>query len=131
MVLSGIVGFFGKKLGPFGNVIRSLTKDFVTYDRVHKATELVLSQFAKLQPFSTWVATLLAELVTSIPSTASNAQVRDIISSEYSKLSPKKAQELIPTLPSDIAKHSFARKMVANAVLRKLNVGKGTVPNAD
>jgi hypothetical protein len=130
MVLSATLGFFGKRLGPVKGVLRSITKNFVTYDRVYAATKLILSQSRRLKPFAEWAAGILANIATSIPDNAPLTQVRDIVADQFADLPPAKAEKLLP-IPKDLVVHKFARRMIAEKTLRSIHFGADSTIKED
>jgi hypothetical protein len=106
-----------------GNIMKRLRQNFVSYRQIDEAAKQILSSFGVPAPFKSWVAGLVAQVISSIPDNQSipTNQVVDIVASKYSDLSVKKAKALLP-ISDEMAKLSFARKRIAQEVIQHGNL---------
>jgi hypothetical protein len=105
---------------PISGVIKSLHSGVVTNDRVEKAVEEILSNFAWKSEFKVWLSDTVSKLILKFPDFFDLPQEvqNGIVGSLYSKMPVRKQKVVLPAL-KDLGASSFARKA---AVVRLLEL---------
>jgi hypothetical protein len=116
-ILSAIFG--RKKQNGFGRIIRSIRDDFVSYQQVDDAAKSILSTIGIPEPFRTWCASAVADLLANtLTKAAPKEQVADVVASRFADLSIKESKKLLSNMPDVVARHHFARKRLAKQLIQ-------------
>jgi hypothetical protein len=121
-ILSVILGRIPKSQG-FSMILRNIRQNFLSYEAIDDAAAKILSSVGVPEPFKTWVAKTIAQIITTLPNGNSMPveQVADVVASRYSSLSIKDATKLLP-IPRALAATTFASKRIAKKVITQGNL---------
>jgi hypothetical protein len=107
----------------FRTIVKAIRNNFVSYKAVDDAAKKILSSIGVPLVFREWVASIVAQIVTTVPDDyqVSNEHLVDIVSTKYSSLPNKEAKKLLP-VPDNLAKVTFAKKRIAKTVITEAKI---------
>jgi hypothetical protein len=113
-----LVGIGG---GILSVLVKGMRKNFVTYERVDKIVEVLLTTVGVPLLFADWVGDVIAKILVEAPQLleASVEQKADVVASSFADLPVPKATNLLATknnvaVPPNVMKVKFARKRIAS-----------------
>lgn len=110
---------------PLGQLIEKARANFVTPESVEQATESILRKFGVPVLFVEWASALVVSLITDAPvfRQASNEHLNSVVADVFSKKTTAEAKMLVSKhLPDQYVSDSFAKKRVANTILKQVDI---------
>jgi len=104
---------------PGADILKVVSSNFISYERVYEAAKLLLSQADKLKPFAEWASGIVATIITKIPMGTPLVQIQDIAATKFTELPLAEQKKLLP-LQASIPSAAFVRKAVAKKVIQGL-----------
>jgi hypothetical protein len=105
-------------MGPVGSAASHIHRGVITFERIDKAVEEILSRGSPPSSFIDWVGDVVATIVVKAPEwkDMSNIQRTEVIASLFAKLSFSKAKAVLPVTDERILERSFSRQRLASQV---------------
>lgn len=125
--LIGVLSRFIKLPGLISSTAKKIHKNVITFERIDKAVEELLSRGNPPSAFVDWLGDVVASIVVYAPAWTDMtiAQRTEVLSSLFAKLSFSKAKRVMPVSDTEVLKRSFSRQRAATQVIRKSN---GRIP---
>lgn len=106
--------------GPIRHIINSIHEGLVTNERIQTAVKDLLSTGKLPQSFIDWVASTVSVFLVKLPEffhLPEEAQA-SMVASVFSRLREDKAKQLLPTMPPDLSRIAYGRKLLVREALR-------------
>jgi hypothetical protein len=119
----GVLSRFIKIPTAIRSIASRINKDVITFERIDKAVEDLLSRGTPPTAFQDWLGDVIGVIITRVPHwrDLSVEQKTEIIASLFAKFSRSKAARLLPIIDLKVLSKRFARHRLASQVIKQGN----------